>query len=182
VIDVIPVDDLRYGYRFWVDQNTNMMLRSMVIDTNNQPVEELMFTSIEFLDSIEQDRFTVDVNLETTQWVEGSTDDDFKPDVDKVSFDNLPDGFEERSETYRIVPIRKDDPVSHVVVSDGFSTVSVYVEYVPRADQDPSSLGLTHMGAVNAFGLSLPDALVTVVGEAPSKTVEVIARAARLEN
>jgi len=38
------------------------------------------------------------------------------------------------------------------------------------------------MGAVNAFGLSLPDALVTVVGEAPSKTVEVIARAARLEN
>ena len=184
VIEVLPTDDFRYGYRFWIDQTNGMMLRSMVIDADNQPVEELMFTDIKYLDKVDPERFSVGVNQKTTQWVDAKTDigDDSKPEVNKVSFQSLPSGYKERSETLRMISISEDAPISHVVVSDGFSTVSVYVEYIERAAHDASSLGLTHMGAVNAFGLSLPDALVTVVGEAPRKTVEMIARAARLVN
>lgn len=184
IIDVTPVDDLRYGYRFWADKDTGMMLRAMVLGSDNIPVEELMFTAIEYLDTIDQERFSVDVDAENIQQVDTETAgaNDSHPVVDKVSFQDLPEGFEERSETLRMVAVRKDSPVSHVVVSDGFSIVSVYVEYVARANHDPSALGSTHMGAVNAYGLSLPEALVTVVGEVPGKTAEVIARAARLVN
>lgn len=186
IVDVLPADDFRYGYRFWIDQETGMMLRSMVLDADNQPLEEVMFTSIEYLDAVDPARFNDDVNRENTQRVESKTDaakvDGSKPEVDKVSFEDLPKGFEERSETLRMVAVSEDAPISHLVVSDGFSMVSVYVEYTAREKHDPSSLGLTHMGAINAFGLSLPDALVTVVGEAPGKTVEMIARAARLVN
>jgi len=182
VIDLRPNDDFRYGYRFWADKETGMMLRSMVIGTDNQPVEELMFTAIEYLDQVDPARFSVDANQNSTQWVdvEPDTGDSSEPAVDKVSFEGLPSGFEERAETLRMIPVSADEPVSHVVVSDGFSTVSVYVEYTTRENQEATSLGLTHMGAINAFGLSLPNALVTAVGEAPGKTVENIARAARL--
>ena len=182
VIDVQPVDDFRYGYRFWVDQDTGMMLRSMVMSSENQRVEELMFTSIEYLDEIDATRFGINIDAESTEQGHDKPSDGSVSVVDKVRFEDLPIGFEERSESLRMVAVRKDAPISHSVVSDGFSTVSVYVEYIERASHDSSALGLTHMGAVSAFGLSLPNALVTVVGEAPGKTVEMIARAARLVN
>lgn len=182
VVDVNPADEFRYGYRFWVDQATGMMLRSMVVDTNDIPLEELMFTDITYLESVNPERFEIDVDVDTTQWVDGSTAtlEPTAVPINKVSFDSLPDGFVEQSESYRMMAVQKDSPVSHVVVSDGVATLSVYVEYVNRADHDPANLGGTSMGALNAYGLSLPRALVTVVGEAPSKTVEVIARATRL--
>ncbi len=182
VVDVNPLDEFRYGYRFWVDQATGMMLRSMVVDAKDSPLEELMFTNITFLDSIDPERFEVDVDVDTTQWIDAPTSSlaPTTPQVDKVSFQDLPQGFEEQSESYRMMAVQKDSPVSHVVVSDGVATVSVYVEYLKRAQHDPATLGATSMGALNAYGLSLPTALVTVVGEAPSATVEVIARAARL--
>ncbi len=182
VVDVKPVDNLRYGYRFWVDQSTGMMLRSMVLDVNEQPVEELMFTAIEYLNSVDPERFKPDVDIDRSQQVQAASNgqDSIKAVVDKVRFQSLPAGFEERSESLRMMAVREDGPVSHVVVSDGISTISVYVEYVARAKHDPSALGSTSMGALNAFGLSLPKALVTAVGEAPRETVEVIARAARL--
>jgi len=182
VINVNPADDFRYGYRFWVDQNTGMMLRSMVLDSRDRPIEELMFTAIEYPNEINAARFEIDVDVERTQWIQskGNSDTSLKPAVNKVSFNNLPKGYDERSESLRMMAVRKDGPVSHVVVSDGIATVSVYVEYVARKNHDQSALGSTSIGAVNAFGLSLPNALVTAVGEVPSKTVESIARAATL--
>jgi len=181
VVNVVPIDDLRYGYRFWVDKDTGMMLRSMVLDKFENPVEELMFTDITYSESIDPSRFEIDIDIDRTQYVDNSAaSGDLKPVVDKVVFDSLPQGYLEKSESLRMMAIRKDGPVSHVIVSDGIATVSVYVEYVARSDHDPSALGSTSMGAINAFGLSLPDALVTAVGEVPSKTVELIARAARL--
>lgn len=184
VVSVVPKDDYRYGYRFWVDADTGMMLRSMVLDIRQNPVEELLFTSITYLESVDPERFLIDPNEPQAQWIETAQDEEnsIRRVVDKVTFDALPDGFEERSETLRMMAVREDSPVSHVVVSDGIATVSVYVEYVARAQHDPSALGSTHMGAINAFGLSLPTALVTVVGEAPAKAVESIARATRLVN
>ncbi len=184
VVSVVPKDDYRYGYRFWVDTDTGMMLRSMVLDARQNPVEELMFTSITYLDSVDPQRFVIDPNEPQAQWTENAENEEnsIRRVVDKVRFDALPNGFEERSETLRMMAVRKDSPVSHVVVSDGIATVSVYVEYVARAQHDPSALGSTHMGAINAYGLSLPTALVTVVGEAPGKAVESIARATRLVN
>lgn len=182
VVDVNPADEFRYGYRFWVDQATGMMLRSMVVDASDIPLEELMFTDITYLESVDPERFEIDVNIVSTQWVDtpaGTLEPTGAP-VNKVSFNSLPKGFVEQSESYRMLPVQEDSPVSHVVVSDGVATLSVYVEYVQRTDHDPANLGGTRMGALNAYSLSLPSALVTVVGEAPRKTVEVIARATRL--
>lgn len=182
VINVMPVDEMRYGYRFWVDQETGMMLRSMVVDSNDKALEELMFTDIDYLDTVDPTRFEVEVDVNATQWVDNTTKE-LKPiaaNLDKVRFDGLPLGFAEQSESYRMMAVQKDNPVSHVLVSDGVAIVSVYVEYIERVEHDPATLGATSMGALSAYGLSLPSALVTVVGEAPRETVEVIARATRI--
>ena len=83
------------------------------------------------------------------------------------------------SETYQPMPIN-DGPVSHVMLSDGMVSVSVYVEYVDKVDQADATMGMSTMGAMNAYTRGLDAALITVVGEVPAATVEAIALSVRL--
>ena len=186
VVQVVPRDRLRYGYRFWIDIDTGMLLRFMLLDDRQQALEEVMFTAIDYPASIDPARFRVDVSEAQATWVEplesGSADGKEAPRVDpamRIRFADLPAGYEEVSQSYRSMPIN-DGPVSHVMLSDGMASVSVYVEHVDDAQQEKSALGLSSMGAMNAFGMSLPEGLVTVVGEVPTRTVRQIAEAVEL--
>lgn len=179
VINIKPVDDFRYGYRFWIDAETKMLLRSMLIDNEDNAIEQVMFTHISYPENIPPERFE-------------SPDDTIKSyntqlpkkaivgsEENRVEFGKLPMGYEEVSETYQSMPIN-DGPVSHVMLSDGMASVSVYVEYVAKSEQADVALGMSSMGGMNAFTHSLPNALITVVGEVPPATVEAIAMSVQL--
>jgi sigma-E factor negative regulatory protein RseB len=181
VVNIQPRDQYRYGYKFWIDKDTRMLLRSMLIDENMQAVEQVMFTSISYPESIDRSRFKLpakhtDIIVESTNkykaTIKPQADDPFA--VNRVEFSSLPVGYEEVSETYKPMPIN-DGPISHVMVSDGMASVSVYVEYVDQASQKEMVLGRSSMGGMNAYTLSLPNALITAVGEVPPSTVESIA-------
>jgi len=60
-------------------------------------------------------------------------------------------------------------PVAHLVYSDGLAAVSVFIEPLPASPRPAD--GLTHQGAVPIYTKSLPDQLVTVLGETPAATV-----------
>ena len=179
VVNIKPKDEFRYGYRFWIDKETNMLLRSMLIDNDDNTVEQVMFTNISYPETIEKSRFTTPENA-----IEAYNTSSMQPSIlsdtdNRVDFADLPSGYAEVSETYQPMPIN-DGPVSHVMLSDGMASVSVYVEYIANAIQDDVTLGMSSMGAMNAYTRSLDDALVTVVGEVPTATVESIAYAVRL--
>jgi len=179
VISIKPKDEFRYGYRFWIDKDTNMLLRSMLLDTDNQPVEQVMFTNITYPESIDKARFATpgdEIKSYDTRSMKPALLSD---DSDRVRFESLPSGYNEVSETYQPMPIN-DAPISHVMLSDGMASVSVYVEYIKKEEQEDVSLGMSTMGAMNAYTRSIDDALITVVGEVPSTTVESIASAVRL--
>ena len=183
VVNIQPRDEFRYGYKFWIDKDTRMLLRSMLIDEKMQTVEQVMFTSISYPERIERSRFQLptqhnDIIVESTNKYKAA----IKPMADdpsgsnRVEFSSLPVGYEEVSEKYKPMPIN-DGPISHVMVSDGMASVSVYVEYVDQDKQKEIVLGRSSMGGMNAYTLSLPNALVTAVGEVPPSTVESIANA-----
>lgn len=193
VVEVTPRDDFRYGYRFWIDKETHMLLRSKLLDGPDKAVEQVLFTSIEYPEHVDRSRFDIDTDQEHISWIEPKATEASErfeafvskrspssEAVDRVSFHSLPAGYEEVSETYRTMPIN-DGPISHVMVSDGMASVSVYVEHVNLADQDENAAGLSSMGAMNAYGMSLDEAFVTVVGEVPASTVMAIAKAVKIE-
>lgn len=62
VVDIDPLDALRYGYRFWIDQVTYMLLRSVLVDEHDRALEQVMFTAIEYPDRIDRSRFDVVVS------------------------------------------------------------------------------------------------------------------------
>ena len=192
VVDVVPRDKFRYGYRFWIDTQTSMLLRSMLLDGPSNPVEQVIFTEIDFPESIDAQRFDVLSSHDrddVVSWLEpkravaesavaaGSGKRELVADSSaKVSFAGLPEGYRKVSESYASMPIH-DEPVSHVMLSDGMASVSVYVEYLGEGGNATAVLGLSSMGAMNAFGLILNSAQITAVGEVPVATVEAIARA-----
>ncbi|NND91460.1 MAG: hypothetical protein HKN42_11395 [Granulosicoccus sp.] len=186
VVNVMPTDHYRYGYRFWIDRESKMLLRSMMLDGPDKVVEQVMFTSIDYPASIDASRFEVAAGKEQMSWLEPKKAQatsglpanllDQEESHDRVGFEGLPEGYREVSETYSPMPMN-EGPTSHVMLSDGMASVSVYVEYQPTAEQRQSAGGLSTMGAINAYALIIDDAVITAVGEVPAETVQAIASA-----
>lgn len=187
VVNVTPADTFRYGYRFWIDQGTHMLLRSMLLD-GQRTVEQVMFTRIEYPAYIDPARFDIMRDKQDADWLKPrqeaatsglSVRENDEVQVDRVGFGQLPDGYHEVSETY-VQKSRKRGAVSHVVLSDGMASVSVYVEYAHADSHPETSEGLSSMGAMNAFSLRRDDDYITAVGEVPAETVKAIADATRV--
>lgn len=86
------------------------------------------------------------------------------------TLNNVPEGFQIVS--YSILkrpPV--GSAVEHILLSDGFSSVSVYIE------QKSGHAGHAQrkIGSINVAAVTLGDHMVTVMGEVPQKTVELIA-------
>lgn len=171
VVSVMPKDQYRYGYRFWIDKSNHVMLRSMLLDERQNSLEQVMFTDISYPETIDLAELEADAESRGGySWVE-NTESKTSSGVDRISFNALPSGYQELTEKYEPMPM-SDSAVSHVVVSDGVASVSVYVEYT--AAKSGAESGVSSMGAINAYGRTLEDAFVTVVGEVPVATVRAI--------
>ncbi len=179
VIDISPRDEDRYGYRFWVDKETYMLLRSMLLDLDGNIVEQVMFTNISYPEEISQERFDLPANVQD-RVLSKQVNHPVKalPSKNRIEFEGLPMGYAEVSETYQPMAI-SERPTSHVLLSDGMASVSVYVEYANGTTQDEAVDSVSSMGGLNAYSHSTAKALITVVGEVPSNTVKTIARAVR---
>jgi sigma-E factor negative regulatory protein RseB len=186
VVNVVPTDEHRYGYRFWIDQTSKMLLRSFLLEGQDKIIEQVLFTEIEYPDSIAHARFEVFPNATQLSWLEpkhalakSGVPKTVSEQVDRIGFAKLPMGYEEVSETYSPMP-SNNTPVSLVMLTDGMASVSVYVEYLAKPDHNLSAVGLSSMGAMNAFGMSMDNALITAVGEVPAETVRAIAMAVNI--
>ena len=88
--------------------------------------------------------------------------------------ENLPSGFKAVSAHAEKMP-GSDQPVTHVLYSDGIANVSVFI----AAQASANIGGKSKIGSTNSYSLALGEHVVTAVGEVPAKTVERIARSMR---
>jgi len=184
VLDLIPNDKLRYGYRYWIDKNTGMLLRCDLVTEDDTVVEQMMFTSLDYLSQTPPPPF----DLEQFQYYEQKILDEPGISVDheaplQWAINELPEGFMLTQSTMRYSQLssahdaeQKERPLDllHLVYSDGLASVSVFIEKNQGAAKHLK--GALSMGAVNAFGRPVGDYFVTVVGEVPVKTVQSMAQ------
>jgi len=178
IIAVQPKDYYRYGYRVWLDKDTNMLLKFDLTDREGMPVEQVMFTDFKVRDQIGLHEFKpalIGAGYKRSE-VAVSSPEQQSPAPPSWHVDKLPKGFMSTHHNHHFLPA-SPDRVEHMVFSDGLATVSVYVEK-PGSNQE-SLQGTSSMGAVNAYGTQVAGHQVTAVGEVPGVTVEMIARSAR---
>jgi sigma-E factor negative regulatory protein RseB len=171
VLGVIPKDSLRYGYRFYLDDETGLPLKTDLMDTKARPVEQIMFTSLD----LNPPETLVDADDGALQgFARIETDGEQQIDKDRLpgwQFGDLPSGF--RLQTHNLRADHNGRQLEHLVVSDGLASVSVYIE---NGEEDGLQ-GAANVGAVHAWGDKVADFWVTAVGEVPSATVRQIVHA-----
>jgi len=180
VVNLLPKDQFRYGYRYWVDKKTGMLLRCDLLAGDKVTVEQMMFTSLTYLDSSPASSFELAQFQQYKQQILGEHKESLQKKIQpEWTVNNLPAGFMLTQSTMRYVQPAGDSSKAktdllHLVYSDGLASVSIFIESKLGASKHLQ--GGSTMSAVNAYGYSVGDYFVTVVGEVPMATVQSIAR------
>jgi sigma-E factor negative regulatory protein RseB len=173
VIDIRPRDGFRYGYRLWLDEETAMPLRSVVLNGFGRPVELIHFTQMDMPRRIDQKEVEPSIDAAGFQWIRTSRRMAETPaTVPSWRPMRLPPGFRlvaSRVQTLPGVAI----PVQHLIFSDGFASISVFVE--PADPAGPAPPQSSTVGSANAFSTVVQGHVVTAVGEVPLETVRDVA-------
>jgi sigma-E factor negative regulatory protein RseB len=176
VIAITPLDEFRYGYRFWIDKDTRMLLKSDLTGVDGKPIEQVMFTRLVIGTDIPLDDLQPSLTGDGYAW---HRQEDIRKSADSSAsgepgwtVSSLPGGF--RLTNFQLKRMREGrGGAEHMVFTDGLATVSVYVE--PSSTDRPGFMGLSSMGAMNAYRAVREGSQITVVGEVPAATVEMIA-------
>ncbi len=175
VLAIKPVDQFRYGYELCIEPETGMLLRSKMIHPRGHLLEEVMFTHVQYLDSVDHINFDLENDIDNFTWRRSRQASEYAQqqlDMQKGwRVSKLPPGFSVSKISERIMTT-SDEPVHHMVVSDGVASVSVFI-IKPR---QPSHFfeGITRRGSINAFSKGFADHQITVLGEVPNETVKMI--------
>jgi sigma-E factor negative regulatory protein RseB len=175
VLDVVPNDKYRYGYRYWLDTDTGVLLRCDLLNEQGKVVEQMMFTTLEYLPGTPESAFAE---------IDSKGYDRQRLDKGRVAVTNtawrvtgLPTGFMLTQSSLR----KSDDTESlHLVYSDGLASVSVFIEQGKKSHHQLD--GASSMGALNAYGMRVGEHSVTVMGEVPALTVMQIAQSTKPVN
>ncbi len=171
-VSISPQDSFRYGYDFWLEEETGLLLKWVLSGADHKPLAKLMFTdfaigSAVVLGELESDSGAEDfvemkafgmektvVTLSSPRWQPAK----------------LPSGFHLTSYSHKT---GADGVYEHMVYSDGLAAVSVYVEQ--QSAGSAVKPGVSQLGTNNAYTRKQGALQITVIGEVPAMTVKSIA-------
>lgn len=172
-VTISPKDNFRYGYDFWLEEQTGLLLQWVLFDVGRKPVAKLMFTD-----------FVIGSAVDKSELESGASDEDF---VEMKTYSlqntvvtrsnprwqpaNLPPGFKLTSNSRKS---GAEGVYEHMVYSDGLAAVSVYVEQ--QGIESAVKTGVSQLGTTNAYTRKQGDLQITVIGEVPPVTVKAFAK------
>jgi sigma-E factor negative regulatory protein RseB len=176
VIAVSPKDEYRYGYRLWVDESTAMPLKSQLVDPHGQVIEQIVFASLTLSARIPDSAFRPEISTEGFQWLRNDATPHPQAGTSALAWSatSLPPGFRMTVRSAQILP-GSVGAVDHLVFTDGFASVSVFVERQPAPSGQPPVPESATVGSSSAFSTVVDGHKITAVGEVPPETVRFIA-------
>lgn len=170
-ISISPDDSYRYGYDFWLEQQTGLLLKWVLLDSRQKTLAKLMFTDFSIgedinLDEIESAAKEQDFVQMKTMSLEKSVVAESTPRWQPAS---LPPGFQLAAHNHKA---GTGEVYEHMVYTDGLAAVSVYIEENDKGVAIKP--GVSRLGTNFAFVRNQGDLRITVIGEVPVVTVKSI--------
>jgi sigma-E factor negative regulatory protein RseB len=174
IVAVVPRDAYRFGYRLWIDEESRMPVRTDLVDAQGNVLEQVLFTSLSIGGALPDSALKPAVRADGFAYVRQTRGG--APATEPVAWRvaRLPPGFRLSSSGLQLLP-GGDRPVTHLVVSDGLASVSVFIE--GPAPGRPTIEGQGRVGSAFAYSKVVGEHQVTAVGEVPPQTVQFIAAA-----
>lgn len=176
-ITLEPKDEMRYAQKLCAETTTGLLLRARTYNDRSQLLEQFMFTQLDVSRNVAKlaikSRYEQNAGWLRDYSVKSSSQ---SPTADTTTgwlVSYLPAGFKKVMEMMRSLTGRQQ-PVAHLVFSDGLAHVSVFAEQ----SQLPGKL--TAAGASDdtptSFAVrTVADHQITVMGEVPLAAVQAIA-------
>jgi len=175
-VTVEPVDALRYGYRFWLAEESGLLLQTELYD-GEEVLERVLFTALQLRDTIPMPQLRGASNDAIAQLPEPVHPIHTESQPARWQALTPPTGFA-LDFSGRHTLLTPDVTIDHLVFSDGLASVSLFIE--PDATATNETLApVTRYGALHACVRQLPGYRITAVGEVPAVTVQQFALAAR---
>lgn len=173
IIAVLPKDDLRYARKLWIDTASLLPLKVEVYGQDGKALEQVLFTelNVDLLNARNDADQAADEEHKLHQHVSQAEAFEKSP----FELKNWPAGFE-KVFFIRNTMQKSKKTVDHLLISDGFSSVSVYFE----AKGEKNIEGLRTLGPVNSYSRVIDDLQITALGEVPVQTVELVAKGVSL--
>lgn len=173
-IDIVPKDQYRYGYSLWLEQQSSLLLQWELTGDQGETLAKLMFTELKMGSEVDKGELRSHAPEDSVQSAKslpiGAGHITRAPSSWQPA--SLPSGF--RLTSHRQQEQQDGSSFEHLVYSDGIATVSVYVETL---QQEPAlNLGLGQLGTTHVFSRRLGGEVVTVLGDVPAATVQLIAQ------
>jgi sigma-E factor negative regulatory protein RseB len=182
VVQFIPKDKLRFGYRIWSEKKTGLVVKLQTLDTAGRVLEQAAFSELQLDAPVKMDQLarmmasTEGYKLERPEMVKTTAA------AEGWALRNPIPGFQPMSCFKR--PAAEGHPAGERTVqwifSDGLATVSLFVEVFDR--QRHLQEGAMAMGATQALTRHLAgdkgdgDWWLTLVGEVPAQTLQAFAQ------
>ena len=179
IVEITPRDEFRYGHRLWLEEQTGMLLRSALLDFEERKLQQLSFVSVELgariadaeLETALEGVAAVHSTLpESDAWARAST----SPSRLSWSPERLPENF--RMARAGNLKSAAGEGFEHLMFSDGLASFSIYIE-----PGRPGYRGtrLESIGPVHVLTGLDDGRKITIVGEVPRATVELVGRSLR---
>jgi len=176
VIQLMPRDAMRFGYRVWTEKRTGLLTKLQTVDSDGKVVEQSAFSELQLdapvkVQTLSQMMATpAGYRLEKAQ-VERTT-----PQAEGWTLKNPVPGFKPTSCNRRV--IAGSERTLQWTFSDGLATVSLFLEpYDAKRDAQEGTMAL---GATYTLTRRLADPSgdwwLTAVGEVPARTLEAFAQ------
>jgi len=169
-----PKDGLRYAQRLCSETTSGLIVRSKTLNEQKQVIEQYTFTELKLGPHVARSDVKSIFEARVKKWITDAKPRDEAKSVETGwAVTNPPAGFQKVTELRRTMPGR-DQPVSQIIFSDGFASLSVFVEPqgAPRRTDEASNEDGTTTFYVRPMG----EHLVTVLGEVPLATAQQVGR------
>lgn len=172
VVELMPRDDWRFGYRIWSDKKTGLILKSQTLDTHHRVLEQVAFSELQLDAPVRMG----DLLRAMKQRVGYSTHTiDTIPTTPQSQGWRLKQapvaGFNTTSCSLRgqVPPAEATGPTLQWVLSDGLASVSAFIEsFDPHRHTQEGQMA---SGATHSLSRRYEHHWVTWVGEVPLKTL-----------
>lgn len=174
VLNLLPRDRHRYGVQLYVDKETGLPLKSLLVNDRGELLERFQFTQLDTSDIQSAAVLQPSTNCTPVRIVKAHA-----PSSQSWRSEWLPPGFSLSAVTQRPSPVSSDS-VDCLVYDDGLARFSVFLEPLHDAvvADARNQLGPTVVVS-RRLTTDDGDVMVTVVGEIPAGTAERVAMSMR---
>jgi sigma-E factor negative regulatory protein RseB len=169
VVQILPKDALRFGYRVWTEKKSGLVVKTQTLDSTGAVLEQAAFSELQLDAPVRPDKLAQMMAVPDGWRVER---------LEAARTTAAAEGWALRAQVAGFKPTscykRPAEGVMQWIFSDGLASVSLFVEAVDAKRHTQE--GVFAAGATHTLTRRIADWWLTAVGEVPPQTLKAFAQ------